>query len=378
VRRAAAGALFALALLPSAANAATTTAFRGDAAHDGSVAGAEAPTRAKLRWSYKLPPYARPPLAVGNRVFIATHHYADGDPPSRITAIDARSGRRLWERKVSRYPAWIAYDSGRILAVDDSVTAFAFEARTGRRLWRRELPNHPLDTSSLGGPSPVVAARGRLHFSAYSGSQRYYMFTLDAKTGATLWIEGTPFSSGPPTVAGGRIFHSGSCMDVNARDAATGELKWWDGASCGAGGGFPVSYGDAIFVSSGSEHWTRLHADTGEERDVWNVHGAPVFAGHTGIFGVGTRWRAIDMPSGRTLWERGRTQALDDILVAGSTVLVADGNHRLDAIALDTGRRRWRLAVPKRPGPTPRVPWLAASGRHVVVVAGRWAFGYGP
>ncbi|MDQ3933840.1 MAG: PQQ-binding-like beta-propeller repeat protein [Actinomycetota bacterium] len=370
----------ALALLPPAAYAASgTTSYRGNPAHDGHAAGADPPARAKLRWSYRLPPYAQPPLAVGNRVFVATHRYADGDPPSRITAIDARSGRRLWERSVSRSHASIAYDSGRILALDESITAFAFDPRSGRRLWRRRLPNHPLSTSRLRSGSIPVAARGLVHFSVYSGVQSYYMITLDARTGATRWIESTPFSDGPPTVAGGRVFHSGSCEDANARVAATGELKWWRGAACGAGGGFPVAYRDSVFVSSGAAQRTRLDAETGEARDVWSSHGAPVLAGNTGVFGTPEgSWRAVDMPTGRTLWTRGRALGIDDVLIAGSTVVVADGKGRLDALELATGRRRWRLAVPERAGPEPRVPWLAASGRHVVVVVGRWAFGYGP
>lgn len=315
---------------------------------------------------------------MGNRVFVATHRYAKGDPPSRITAIDVRSGRRLWQRSVSRYPVSIAYDSGRILALDESVTAFAFDPRSGRRMWRRKLPNHPSSTSRLSLGSSPVAARGLMHFSVYSGVQSYYMFTLDVSTGATRWVESTSFSDGAPTVAGGRLFHSGSCKDVNARVAATGALVWWWGAGCGAGGGFPVVHDDGVFVTTYANELTRLDAGTGEPRDVWSANTMPVFAGSTGVFGTAGRWRAVDMPTGRTLWERGRTAGLDDILIGGSTVVVADGQGRLDALALETGRRRWRVAVPERAGPEPRIPFLAATGRHLVVVTGRWAFGFGP
>lgn len=379
MRRATVAGLLALALLPPAASGASgTTALRGNTAHDGHVADAKPPATLRLRWSYRLPPYAGRPLAVGNRVFVASHRYADGDPPSRITALDVRSGKRLWQRSVSRYQASITYDSGRILAKDESVTAFAFDARSGRRLWRRELPNHPTPTSFVRAGSAPVAARGLMHFTAYTGFQRYYMWTLDAKTGATRWIEGTPFSDGTPAIAGGRIFHSGSCKDDNMRVAATGELRWWRGGGCGAGGGFPVVYGDGLFITTYTNELTRLDADTGEERDVWSANTMPVFASNTGIFGTEGRWRAVDMPTGRTLWERGRPQGLDDILIAGSTVVVADGSGRLDALELATGRRRWRVGVPKRAGPEPRIPFLAATGRHLVVVVGRWAFGYGP
>lgn len=236
-----------------------------------SAAGLDAASlsRLALAWAFALPGGAAGPVSVaGGRVFVAAGTgdvlaldaqtgcarwtYATqalvrsvavatlstgrtlalfGDNRSRVTALDARSGEKLWERTVEEHPlakvtAAPSIHGDRVYVPVSSIedplqhdpdyecctargSVVALDARTGQLLWKKytivEAPK----------PLPRTGAAGPARFAPAGGSV-FSPLTIDAKRGLVYAATGSSYDDGdwPDSHA------------IVAYDLATGERRW--------------------------------------------------------------------------------------------------------------------------------------------------------
>jgi outer membrane protein assembly factor BamB len=218
------------------------------------------------------------------------------------SARDARTGKRLWARRVgAKVAAQPAVSGGRVYFGDREGRVFALSARTGRVLWRTEfadktesppaLAGDRLYVSDIGGTVRALAARtgrtlwrfqadgpvkhgpalvgGRLYFGDYAG----VMYCLRASDGSVLWrtathglasgLESGGFYS-TPAVAYGRVYAGNLDHKVYSFVAATGEIAWTHTLPHWAYGS-PAVVDGRVFATSFDGTFAALSARTGDE-----------------------------------------------------------------------------------------------------------------
>jgi len=161
-------------------------------------------------------------LAVlGDRLYMATLD-------TRLVALDAKSGNVIWDVEVGDYTkgysithAPLAIDGKIIVGVTSGECALtgwvdAFDAKTGKRLWRTHSTPQPGDPNRKTW-NPETSAD-------FGGSPTWTTGTFDAETDTIFWATGNPGPDYDGTVRAGDNLYSCSVL---ALDAKTGRMKWW-------------------------------------------------------------------------------------------------------------------------------------------------------
>jgi alcohol dehydrogenase (cytochrome c) len=160
-----------------------------------------------LAWLYRVtnntdsaivgnPEAAAPSAAGGSPVIKAMPLMVNGilyfSLPNRVFALDARSGRLIWQflhrgrgaignRGVAMHGSWLY-----VVAPDNTV--ISLEAATGRQRWARRLTGS--DVSNWSTSAPLIVGRQVLvgiGGDSPAGSTRGFVESLDAETGASNW-----------------------------------------------------------------------------------------------------------------------------------------------------------------------------------------------
>jgi outer membrane protein assembly factor BamB len=189
-----------------------------------------------------------------------------------VVALDARTGRELWQRRTLAHPhSSVAVDvqKGMLFVGDNQGVLYAFEARSGRELWRREIDRADGKTDIKTTPT-VIPELGLVVFGSWSGK----IHALDEDTGKTVWEHNT----------GGRIMGSTAYLpstrtlfvgspggELHAIDAADGSTRWTlqVGARIMSS---PAVSGDgrAVVFGAGNGNLYAVSADTGAQ--LWTIH----------------------------------------------------------------------------------------------------------
>jgi eukaryotic-like serine/threonine-protein kinase len=170
------------------------------------VADASRQPEGRVVWSVDLGPATRSvPVIVDHVIYIGGHF--------QLLALDAHSGRRLWEIPTSgpvhTSPAvagnnlYIGLQDWRVLALD---------RRTGEPLWE----------STMQGPvsGSAAVAKGMV----YIGSTDGYLYALDAATGKLIWKFKTQEQAlSPPAIEDGTLLVSSADGSLYALNARTGQ-----------------------------------------------------------------------------------------------------------------------------------------------------------
>ena len=199
-----------------------------------------------------------PPVVAGGRLFVGTNH-------GLLLALDAATGRRVWQRTLGRCIASSPAVAGDVVIVgvlaapprcDRDVPSFvaAFDVHSGRTLWRHR--SGPVEASPLvvgdevltgswdGALAALDTRTGRLRWSfatggavkggaalagpaAIVGSYDGSLYAVDVRTGRLRWSTpvGAPVYA-TPTIAGTRVFDATTDGVVHAVDAASGTPLW--------------------------------------------------------------------------------------------------------------------------------------------------------
>lgn len=195
----------------------------GDAAHRGVAAQGAVPSSPLYVWSQNAGGniFMASPVVGDGKVFVATTD-DDNLKKCRVVAYDAVTGRELWRFKTDNsVKGTFVYADGLVLACDASMRLYALDANTGKLVWDRKLSRGLLPENLHG----LAVADGVVYAGQGSG------FTaLKVKDGSVVWRneawsggEGTQSTT---TVGGGVALASGHWNGLFAHDVAEGKLLW--------------------------------------------------------------------------------------------------------------------------------------------------------
>jgi outer membrane protein assembly factor BamB len=272
---------------------------------------------------------------------------------------------------------------GRIYGVDSDSNATALDARTGAKIWSVSLAPEKTRSDAMGGGAAY--ADGRVYATTGYGE----VLALDPANGSVIWRKRL---SGPvrgaPTIAGGRVYAVTLDNQLFALTADKGETVWSHGgiqeSADVLGSASPAVSGSLVVAPYSSGEVFGLRADNG--RVIWQdslsalrsadsmtnlaaIRGLPVID-HGLIFAISHSGRmvAVDERSGSRVWEvaLGGTQTP---YVAGDYVFAVSTEGELAAIARKDGRVRWLVELPRFEKPDSRknpIQWagpVVAGGR---------------
>ena len=295
------------------------------------------------------------PQAGGTPTHVVGNVAVSGLTPAWSSSIGEGGGYR------ARIMAQPVVAGGRIFTMDSDGEVAAFDVASGRRQWRTETqPRHDRSTNLGGG----IAIDGNV---VYASTGRAEALALDAATGNILWRKdlGSPARSAP-TLSEGKLYITTLDDRLVALAAKDGERSWayqastsdttvLSGAAPAASEGLIVagfSSGELVTIraDSGVLAWSdSLAASRGRSSvvDLSAIRALPVIDnGRVFAIGVGGLLAALDLRSGRRLWERdvggGQTP-----WIAGDWMYVQTTDQSLAAIGRDDGRVRWVQDLPR-------------------------------
>ncbi|MCZ6721203.1 MAG: PQQ-binding-like beta-propeller repeat protein [Proteobacteria bacterium] len=317
-----------------------------------------------------------PPVVGGGLVFTT-------DALNRVSAIDARSGRRLWSvdlipeyEEDSVFAGGLAYADGRLYVTTGLGEVFALDAARGQAIWRQSLAT-PIRAQ------PAVAG-GRVFVITYDNR----LFALSAEDGHELWsytgLSETAgiLGSGTPAVEGGSVIAPFSSGELVALSVEGGRVLWIDSlifqartgglASLSDIQGDPVVDRGTVYAVSHSGGMVAIDLSTGArvwEQDLSGQH-TPWIVGDF-IYSMTNDGELVCVlrENGRIRWIRELPGYMDPEdredpiywsgpLLIGDRLLVAGTNGEVLALSPYTGKY---LSVVRLPDPV-RLPPIAADG----------------
>jgi outer membrane protein assembly factor BamB len=282
-----------------------------------------------------------PPIFVGGKLYAVNNS-------GNAFALDADTGKVLWERRIGRLNASSpTYYRHRLYIVNlEPGHIVKLDAKTGRIIWKRTLPGRAES-------SPVVIDR-----TVYFGCENGELLALSTISGDVRWA--TPLG-GPvkaaPAYYGGRLYVGDYGGYMNAVDAKSGKLVWQSGSlgpGFGASGQFystpAVAFGR---VYSGNNDGRVYSFDTSDGTLAWSYStGGYAYSGPTvastqhspptvfiGSFDGNVY--ALDAKDGSLRWSRSAGgQVIGSLSAVGDIVYVAEfTNKTTTGFMMRSGRR---------------------------------------
>jgi len=196
-------------------------------------------------WRYKNRPLLEfPPIVVGGKLYFV-------DNNGTAFALDADTGKVLWERRVGRLNASSPAFSRNRLYIVNLVPGHIvkLDAKTGKTLWKRPLPGRAES-------SPLVIGR-----TVYFGCENGELFALSTVNGNVRWSTQLGGAiKAAPAYRNGKLFVGDYGGKMNAVDAESGDLVW---QSSGLGSGFGVS---GAFYSTPAVAYGRVYSGNNDGR----------------------------------------------------------------------------------------------------------------
>ncbi len=196
-------------------------------------------------WRYTERPLLEfPPVYVGGTLYAVNNN-------GTAFALDADTGKVLWERSIGRLnassPAYYRHRLYIVNLVPGHIVKL--DAKTGKIIWKHSLPGRAES-------SPVVIDR-----TVYFGCENGQLFALSTISGNVRWATGL---GGPikaaPAYYGGTLYVGDYGGYMNAVDAKTGKIKW---QASSLGQGFGTS---GQFYSTPAVAFGRVYAGNNDDR----------------------------------------------------------------------------------------------------------------
>jgi len=267
-----------------------------------------------------------------------------------------------YRRKILAQPV---VANGVVFTMDSDAVVSAFDLATGNRAWRMDTKDKDSESTNIGGGLGVD--QGTLYAVNGLGD----VVAIDPANGTERWRAdiGAPARSAP-TIAEGRIFVTTIEEKLVALASSDGHTLWSHRASTPTTsllgrpapaysrglivGGFGSGELSAMRADSGRVAWTDgLGATRGRSSiaDLLSIRGAPVISnGRVYAISMGGLLAAIDLPTGRRLWER-QIAGVDAPLVAGDWLFVISADQEMVAMNASDGRIAWISALPRWDNP---------------------------
>jgi outer membrane protein assembly factor BamB len=300
-----------------------------------------------------------------------------------------------YRRKIMAQPV---VADGIVYVMDSDAVVSAIDVVGGRRVWRFDTRKDDDDSTNVGGG--LTVDQGTLY--AVNGLAE--LVALDAAKGTVRWRSnfGAPTRSAP-TVVEGRLFVTTIEDRLLALATDDGRQLWSHQAANATTSilGRPApAYSDGLVVAGfGSGELATLHAESGTP--VWTdtlaaaisgsniadfaaIRGLPVVGdGRVYAIGMGGLAVAVDLPSGRRLWER-QASGEDSPWAAGSWLFIVTLEQKMGAVNRDDGRVAWVTELPRWKNPEKEkdpITWygpLLAGDRLVVAGTNHQALAVSP
>jgi outer membrane protein assembly factor BamB len=300
-----------------------------------------------------------------------------------------------YRRKIMAQPV---VADGIVYVMDSDAVVSAIDVAGGRRVWRFDTRKDDDDSTNVGGG--LTVDQGTLY--AVNGLAE--LVALDAAKGTVRWRSnfGAPTRSAP-TVVEGRLFVTTIEDRLLALATDDGRQLWSHqaaNATTSILGRHAPAYSDGLVVAGfGSGELATLHAESGTP--VWTdtlaaaisgsniadfaaIRGLPVVGdGRVYAIGMGGLAVAVDLPSGRRLWER-QASGEDSPWAAGSWLFIVTLEQKMGAVNRDDGRVAWVTELPRWKNPEKEkdpITWygpLLAGDRLVVAGTNHQALAVSP
>jgi outer membrane protein assembly factor BamB len=185
-----------------------------------------------------------PPIYVGGKLY-----FVDNNGTAR--ALDADTGKVLWERSIGRLnassPAYYRHRLYIVNLVPGHIVKL--DAKTGKTIWKRSLPGRAES-------SPVVIDR-----TVYFGCEDGGLYALSTNSGNVRWATDLngPVKSAPAYYRG-TLYVGDYGGSMNAVDAKTGKIRW---QTASLGSGFGTS---GAFYSTPAVAFGRVYAGNNDNR----------------------------------------------------------------------------------------------------------------
>jgi len=259
---------------------------------------------------------ASSPVIGGGRLYVV-------DVNGVVHALDAATGAQVWRANTvegnanegSRFGGGVSYDNGRVYATNGLGDVVAYDAGTGG-IAGRATPSGPL----RGAPT---VANGQV----YVESQDNQLFALNQADGSVAWTAAASpeaqgvFGVAAPAAARGTVVAGFSSGELNAYRYENGNALWADALS-------------RTSISTSVSALSDIDAEPVIDND-------RVYA-----VGLGGRTVALDLLTGRRLWEQ-NLSGISTPWIAGDWMFVVTDDARALALSRDSGRVRWANQLPR-------------------------------
>jgi outer membrane protein assembly factor BamB len=278
-------------------------------------------------------------------------HATAGDKLTEAWSVDIGTGGG-YRRKITAQPV-IA--GGHVFTMDADAVVSCFDAGTGARLWQFDTrPEDDRGTNVGGG----LAFDGN---TLYVSTGRAQALALDPGTGKPRWRQTLDSAArAAPSVGEGKLFIPLLGDRLVALAAEDGKRLWGYQATEATTAvlGLPApAYADGLVVAgfgsgdlvalrgaSGAVVWTDSLASArgrNSVADLSAVHGMPVIQnGQVFAVGLGGVMLALDLRSGRRLWERD-VASNETPCIAGDWIFTLSTDSQVAAIAAIDGSVAW-------------------------------------
>jgi outer membrane protein assembly factor BamB len=290
------------------------------------------------------------PLAGGNAAHAPGHLALPGNlAEAWRSSIGAGTGYR---QRITTGPV---IGGGSVFAADAFGVVSAFDLAQGGRRWRFDTRPEDDDAGAIGGGCAL--SNGVLYVASGMGE----VLAMAPADGAVRWRVKLPAPSrGAPAVADGRIMIPTIDNQLVCLSAEDGKRLWsyraQNALTVPLGLPAPAIEGDIVVAGFASGElvalraldgrvvWTESAAGAavaGGLADVQGIRALPVIdRGRVFAMGVNRTTVAVDLRSGRRLWER-ELGGTETPAVAGDWVFLISDNGNLAAVGREDGRVRW-------------------------------------
>ncbi|WP_158746762.1 PQQ-binding-like beta-propeller repeat protein [Acidisphaera sp. L21] len=254
---------------------------------------------------------------------------------------------------------------GRVYTMDSDASVSAFDLASGSRQWRVDTQGEKDRSTNVGGGLAFAAG------VVFVTTGRSDVLALDPATGKTNWRVsiGAPARSAP-TVVDGRLFVSTIDERLVALSTSDGKQLWNYQATSSSTivlGEPAPAYADGLVVAGfGSGDLVALRADTGtlawsdslaaargrnSMADLSAIRALPVIVDNVVYaIGVGGLFLALDLRSGRRLWER-EAAGQNTPCIAGDWIFVLTLDQQIACLSKADGRIRWMTQLARYEDP---------------------------
>ncbi len=295
-----------------------------------------------------------------------------GGDPSHVGGNFTAGLTKAWSADVGRGGSWRTRFTAEPLVVgaqvftmDTDGTVASFALADGARQWRTETKPDDNDNASLGGG--IGFAEGQI----YAATGRAEVLALNASSGAIGWRAALPAPArGAPAISGDRIFLTTVDEKLICLDRATGKLMWKFQANTAIAGmlahaapavangivvaGFESGDLVAVRADSGSVVWSdnlgALKGNAGLSEFASVRGGLVIKDGIVYAIGLGGLFAAIDLRSGRRVWQRDVAGANTPWL-AGDVLYILSVEQRAAAVSAHDGTVYWSTDLPRFENP---------------------------